>query len=197
MPNWKGIAGLTFTPEEFDGYCHSLRWDAWRPSFIVLHNTAVPSLAQRPSGFTRADIANLEAFYRDKQGWSAGPHLFVDDRQIWVFTRLTVSGIHSPSWNKLAFGVEMLGDYEREAFDQGRGPQSARPHGARHRHLVRGHRYRPGLVEAPSRRHPDHARLSREQSGQGRHDQGNPGRHRVATWRRSRPARRTDSRRSR
>jgi hypothetical protein len=121
MGNWKGIAGLTFTPEEFDGYCHSLRWDAWRPSFIVLHNTAVPSLAQRPSGFTRTHIANLEAFYRDKQGWSAGPHLFIDDRQIWVFTRLTVSGIHSPSWNKLAFGVEMLGDYEREAFDQGRG----------------------------------------------------------------------------
>src|SRR5688500_10288549 len=118
MPNWKGIAGLTFTPEEFDAYCHSLRWDGWRPSFVVLHNTAKPSLAQRPQSFTRSHTANLEALYRDKQCCSAGPHLFIDDRQIWVFTRLTVSGIHTPSWNKLAFGIAMLGDYDREAFDQ-------------------------------------------------------------------------------
>jgi hypothetical protein len=38
-----------------------------------------------------------------------------------VFTPLTVSGTHSPSWNKTALGIEMLGDYEREAFDSGRG----------------------------------------------------------------------------
>lgn len=121
MANWKGIVGLSFTADEFDAYCHSLRWDSWRPSFIVLHHTAAPSLAQRPHGLTRTHIANLEAYYRDQKGWSAGPHLFVDDRQIWVFTRLTVSGVHSPSWNKLALGIEMLGDYAREAFDKGRG----------------------------------------------------------------------------
>jgi hypothetical protein len=38
-----------------------------------------------------------------------------------VFTPLTVSGTHSPSWNKVALGVEMLGDYEHEAFNNGRG----------------------------------------------------------------------------
>lgn len=121
MPRWKGIVGRSFSAEEFDGYCHTLQWTAWRPSFIALHNTAVPSLAQRPQGFTRLHIANLEAYYRDRKCWSAGPHLFVDDRQIWVFTPLTVSGIHSPSWNKIALGLEMLGNYETEPFDCGRG----------------------------------------------------------------------------
>jgi hypothetical protein len=121
MPGWKGIVGRSFTPDEFDGYCHTLQWTAWRPSFIVLHNTAIPSLAQRPEGLTRQHIQSLEAFYRDAQGWKAGPHLFVDDRQIWVFTPLTVSGTHSPSWNKVALGIEMLGDFETEAFDSGRG----------------------------------------------------------------------------
>jgi len=121
MPGWKGIVGRTFTPDEFDGYCHTLQWAAWRPTFIVLHNTAIPSLAQRPEGLTRQHIQSLEAFYRDTQGWKAGPHLFVDDRQIWVFTPLTVSGTHSPSWNKVALGIEMLGDFETEAFDSGRG----------------------------------------------------------------------------
>lgn len=121
MPGWKGIVGRSFTSDEFDGYCHTLQWAAWRPTFIVLHNTAIPSLAQRPEGLTRQHIQSLEAFYRDTQGWKAGPHLFVDDRQIWVFTPLTVSGTHSPSWNKVALGIEMLGDFETEAFDSGRG----------------------------------------------------------------------------
>lgn len=120
MP-WKGIVGKSFSPAEFDKYCHTIQWTQWRPSFIVLHNTAIPNLAQRPEGLTHQHILGLEAFYRDDQKWSGGPHLFVDDRQIWVFTPLNVSGTHSPSWNKEALGIEMLGDYETESFNSGRG----------------------------------------------------------------------------
>jgi hypothetical protein len=118
---WKGIVGKNFVADSFDNYCHNLSWTAWRPSFIVLHNTAIPSLAQCPDGITQKRIANLEAFYRDDQGWKAGPHLFIDDQQIWVFTPLTLSGTHSPSWNKVALGIEMLGDFEKEPFSSGRG----------------------------------------------------------------------------
>lgn len=118
---WKGIVGSSLSQPGFDAYCRGLHWTTWRPNFIVLHNTASPTLAQRPDGLTKDHIRNLEVFYRDEQKWSAGPHLFVDDRQIWVFTPLTVSGVHSPSWNAVAFGIEMLGDYDHEAFDSGRG----------------------------------------------------------------------------
>jgi hypothetical protein len=118
---WKGIVGLSFEPDAFESYCHTIVWDAWRPSFIVLHNTAVPTLAQRPNGLTSDHILGLEHFYRDVQKWSAGPHLFIDDRHIWVFTRLNVSGVHSPSWNKVSLGFEMLGDYASEPFATGRG----------------------------------------------------------------------------
>ena len=121
MPNWKPIVGLSFSAQGFDAYCHSLQWNAWRPSFIVLHNTAIPSLATRPNGLNKNHIDGLVRYYRDDQKWSAGPHLFVDDHQIWVFTPLTVSGVHSPSWNKYALGIEMLGDFAVEAFDSGRG----------------------------------------------------------------------------
>lgn len=119
--SWKPIVALSFTAETFDSYCHGLVWGAWRPSFIVLHNTGSPTLAQRPSGLTLQHIKNLEAYYRDEKKWSAGPHLFIDDKQIWVFTPLTMSGVHSPSWNKLAFGIEMLGDYSKESFSTTRG----------------------------------------------------------------------------
>lgn len=118
---WKGIIGQNFTPEGFRDYVAGLAWDAWRPEFIVLHNTGVPTLAQRPDGLTEDHIQGLVSYYRDDQGWSAGPHLFIDDRQIWVFTPLTTPGVHSPSWNRLALGVEMLGDYDREDFNSGRG----------------------------------------------------------------------------
>lgn len=123
---WKEIVGSAFNVKDFDVYCHGLAWNAWRPSFIVLHNTDVPSLSQRPNGFTKTHMQNLVGYYRDEQGWSAGPHLFVDDKQIWVFTPLTMSGVHSPKWNKLALGVEMLGDYDKDSFTTGRGLQVRR-----------------------------------------------------------------------
>ncbi|RJF89775.1 N-acetylmuramoyl-L-alanine amidase [Oleomonas cavernae] len=119
--SWKGIVGESFTQSTFDNYCHQLKWINWRPNFITLHNTAIPSLAQRPNGFKKSHMANLEAYYRDQKGWKAGPHLFIDDLAIWVFTPLTVSGTHSPSWNKVSIGAEMLGDFETESFSSGRG----------------------------------------------------------------------------
>ncbi len=121
MPAWKPIVGLSFTADEFDIYCHSLQWNSWRPSFIVLHNTGSPSLTQRPKGFNQKHMQTFVSFYRDEHKWNAGPHLFVDDKKIWVFTPLTVSGVHSPSWNKLALGIEMLGNYATEPFKIGRG----------------------------------------------------------------------------
>jgi N-acetylmuramoyl-L-alanine amidase CwlA len=117
---WKGIVGKAVSPEEFRQHVDGLSWGAWRPAFITLHNTAIPSLAQRPHGFTEQHIRNLEGFYRGK-GWSAGPHLFIDDKQIWLFTPLTTPGVHSPSWNRTAIGIEMLGDYAKESFSAGRG----------------------------------------------------------------------------
>ena len=121
MPTFKPIIGKSFTPAHFDAYCHSLQWTAWRPSFLVLHNTAHPSLQDRPYGFTQQHMQAFVSYYRDTLHWSAGPHLFIDDHLIWVFTSLTTPGVHSPSWNKQSLGIEMLGNYATESFTTGRG----------------------------------------------------------------------------
>lgn len=121
MNTWKGIIAKTFNQEQFEQYLRSLSWPTWRPQFIVLHNTAIPTLAQRPQGLTIQHIRDLEIYYRDTQHWSAGPHLFIDDRQIWVFSPLTGPGVHSPSWNSISWGIEMVGDYNTEDFNTGRG----------------------------------------------------------------------------
>lgn len=114
---WKGIVGARFSPDDFSGYVSHLAFSAWRPQFVVVHNTGSPTLAQRPNGFTNQHIQNLVSFYRDQQGWSAGPHCFVDQNGIWVFTPLTTPGVHSPSWNSISWGVETLGDYTKEVFE--------------------------------------------------------------------------------
>lgn len=116
MGIWKGIVGTSFSPGAFQNYVDTVAFDSWRPQFVVLHNTGAPNLADWHcvSGETR--MRNLESYYRDTQHWSAGPHLFVADDLIWVFTPLNTSGVHSPSWNSISWGVEMVGDFASEAF---------------------------------------------------------------------------------
>jgi hypothetical protein len=116
MAQWKGIVGKGFTPDDFDTYVASVVLTAWRPHFVVLHNTASPKLSQWHSVAGLQRMQNLQNYYQNTMQWSAGPHLFVADDLIWVFTPLNVSGIHSPSWNSVAWGVEMVGDYETEPF---------------------------------------------------------------------------------
>jgi hypothetical protein len=96
-----------------------LKFTSWRPSFLVLHNTGAPKLSQWHPAANR--MRNLEHYYRDIQGWSAGPHVFVADDLIWPFTPFTAPGVHSPSFNGVAWGMEMVGDYATESFDSGPG----------------------------------------------------------------------------
>lgn len=130
MP-WTTIVGKKMTVSELRMFVQSLDFSRWRPSLIVWHNTAAPTLAQwkksadvdraagRVPGITR--IRNLETYFRDQRGWSSGPHAFVADDGVWGFTPFNVKGTHSPSWNGTAIGIEMVGDYDREDDDAGPG----------------------------------------------------------------------------
>jgi N-acetylmuramoyl-L-alanine amidase CwlA len=93
---------------------------SWKPKFVVIHHTAAPSLAQRPNGFTEQHMRNIESFYEEK-GWSAGPHLFIDDDQVWLFSTLEKKGVHAVAFNVNGIGIEMLGNYDVEDPKSGRG----------------------------------------------------------------------------
>ena len=102
MPAWKGIVGESFSPSDFAVYVDSVNFTTWRPQFVVLHNTAVPTFIDWHNVPGDQRMRGLEHYYRDVQQWSAGPHLFVADDRIWVFTPLNTPGVHSPSWNAIA-----------------------------------------------------------------------------------------------
>jgi len=114
MPTWKGIVGSPFTAQAFRRHVAGLRFTAWRPRFVVVHNTWSPRFEQWHEKPGDAWMRGFEHYYRDRKGWSAGPHLFIADDFIWVFTALTTSGVHSPSWNAFSWGVEVVGDYDTE-----------------------------------------------------------------------------------
>ncbi len=120
-----------FQQEPFRAYVQSLVFNQWRPNKIVWHNTAQPTLKQwiksadedarqgKVPGISR--IRNLELFFKDNNGWSGCPHLFVANDAIWVMNPLTAPGVHSPSWNGTAIGIEMIGDFSTEDDDSGEG----------------------------------------------------------------------------
>jgi Bacterial SH3 domain/N-acetylmuramoyl-L-alanine amidase len=108
--------------QEFIAYLRSRSFSSWRPSGIVLHNTAAPNLQQWwHSGVPPAQrLVNIKSYYQDL-GWSAGPHAFVDGVSIWIFTDFDVKGVHSPSYNGTRLGIEMVGDYAVESDESGEG----------------------------------------------------------------------------
>ena len=122
MSIWKGIIGKGFTADDFDSYVQglTLKWNPadFHPEFIVLHNTAAPTLAQWPKVSGEQHMQNFQHYYRDIQKWSAGPHLFIASDLIWAFTPLDCRGVHSPSWNGISWGVEMVGNYDIEQIPQ-------------------------------------------------------------------------------
>jgi hypothetical protein len=113
-------------PEEFEAYVKTLSWTKWKPSFIVLHNTAEPNLAQwahfgygKTAGSQR--VRNLNHYYAKVKGWHSGPHIFVAPDYIWVACDLTADGVHASCYNRVSIGVEMVGDYATESFEVGDG----------------------------------------------------------------------------
>lgn len=112
------LVGKVWDANSFAEYVRGLDL-SWAKG-ITMHHTAAPSLAQRPAGLKIQHIRNMESFYRSL-GWSRGPHLFVDEDQIFGMSSLEERGIHAVSFNRTHIGIEVLGDYDTESPTEGRG----------------------------------------------------------------------------
>jgi hypothetical protein len=121
--SWSDFDGKPYTNEQFASYVATLRWRAWKPSGITLHNTASPTLAQWAEEGPRHDarIRNLQSYYENELGWHAGPHLFISRHFINGFSNILKPGVHSRCYNATHLGIEMVGDYNSEDFDSGDG----------------------------------------------------------------------------
>lgn len=110
--------------DEFLKYLQTLGPMKWKPTGIVVHNTANPTIKSFVSSKVRVPqrLINWKSYYENEKKWSGGPHLFITPRHlltppsICVFNPLTESGIHSPSYNDTHFGVEIVGNFTSEDF---------------------------------------------------------------------------------
>jgi len=128
---WTPIVGKAFKLPELQLYINGLSFNDWKPSLIVWHNTALPTISQWEKsyqedlskglepGITR--INSLENFFKNNQGWPSGPHFFVYKDKVWAFTPANKKGTHSPSWNGIAIGIEMIADFSKEDDEHGTG----------------------------------------------------------------------------
>jgi hypothetical protein len=135
--------GRALTLEEFAAYVRAYNFGAIKPDSVCFHHTAVPGSSWADGNSTLVDnwdsgeagmtldqivekrlgrLAAARNYYRDTLRWSAGPHLFVDNLRIYLFTEMKDIGIHAKWGNSFhdatgrlhySIGIEVVGDYTR------------------------------------------------------------------------------------
>jgi hypothetical protein len=136
--------GRALTAQEFAAYISTYDIGTIPPDYVVIHNTAIPDASwarYRTDGTTwwdRDEVGLSEAAIKNKRnkqldgirdyykslGWQTGPHLFIDERWIWLFTPLRLVGTHAKEGNSYtsggrlhySVGVEMIGHFARSTF---------------------------------------------------------------------------------
>lgn len=123
---WAKFDGKPYTREQFKAMVKAIPASklAW-VKMLCVHNTAVPSIAQWMGSVSAAQrIKNLQYFYENERGWSAGPHGFIPPSKetvIWGFTPFDTKGVHASCFNGASLGFEMVGDFDTEDFNSGPG----------------------------------------------------------------------------
>lgn len=123
---FKPIVGKFVDIDGFRAHVDALVFTGWQPAFVVVHNTSEPDLAtyadwrahpERHGNWTPEQWGRNLASYYAGMGWSGGPHAFVCPDGILLFTPFTTPGTHSPAWNSRTWGIETVGEFERETFE--------------------------------------------------------------------------------
>ena len=111
------------TAAGFLAYLEALKFDAWRPRFVTMHHTGAPDLKTWQGWQTRAKpvsdvqwLKNLAGYYGNTMKWRSGPQFFFTPNNFCVLSPPTARGVHAASFNAASWGVECVGDFDREAF---------------------------------------------------------------------------------
>lgn len=134
--------GAALTADEFTHYVETYNFGSNSPNFIVMHHTAIPYTLAAPAPGRRLSgawdanerglsdeqikqrrlhkVHNMKEYYRVRLLWDRGPHLFIDDRYIYLFTPMYHWGIHAKQGNyyydhnrrfNYSIGIEVIGHY--------------------------------------------------------------------------------------
>ena len=115
------IDGRVMAEGEFVTYIEGLAMPEPLPTRVFLHHTWKPT---RESWNGASTIYAMKRYYeqqrwRDlggklREGWTAGPHLFVADDGIWLFSDIRYDGVGVLGHNTGTRHLEMVGNYDDE-----------------------------------------------------------------------------------
>jgi hypothetical protein len=103
------IDGRLMNAKEFENHVQTtnLSW----ANTIVIHHTFKPNLADWAACGWECRKENMRLYYQNVLGWDAGPHLFISDEGIGLFSPLNKRGIGVTGHNSDTIHVEVVGDY--------------------------------------------------------------------------------------
>ena len=131
---WPNFDGKPYTRDQLASRINTCDFSTWKhkdgsrgkPSFVTLHNTSAPDIRSWLSwspAKRQQYILNMQPYY-ENMGWRGGPHFFVPpqgDICAFGFNDLLAAGTHASCFNNVSIGIEMVGEFDREAFDSGPG----------------------------------------------------------------------------
>jgi len=112
-PSLMEIVNRRLSVHEFKDYVSSYFFGPQLPNKLVVHHTWRPTVEGWAGQRT---IDGLKRYYEGK-GWTAGPHLFVAEDGIWLFSPMRYNGIHATSLNPQSIGIEVVGDYDQKRWE--------------------------------------------------------------------------------
>jgi hypothetical protein len=115
------IDGRVMSVSDFVRYVESLAFPSPLPTRIFVHHTWIP----RKEDWAGHDtILAMKSVYETRrwqdgqgqwhEGWDAGPHLFVAEDGIWLFSDLRFDGVGVYGQNYRSRHLEIVGDYDNE-----------------------------------------------------------------------------------
>jgi len=93
--------------EEFEGYVSAMNFSPNNPNKVIVHHSFSPTQKQWKG---EATMVGLKKIYEGK-GWPSGPHLFIEENGIWLFSPMNQTGTHAKAGNTRSIGIEVVGDY--------------------------------------------------------------------------------------
>jgi len=107
------IINKCLSRKEFAEYIKDYNFGTLPANKLVIHHTWKPTKEQWNG---RHSIQGLKSYY-ERKNWWAGPHLFIADDGIWLFTPMRKNGIHAGKGNWRSIGIEVVGDYDSKKWD--------------------------------------------------------------------------------
>ncbi len=106
------IVNRRLSLNEFRHYIKECYFGAQPANKLVIHHTWKPT---KESWAGKQSILGLKGYY-ERKGWKVGPHLFIAEDGIWLFTPMRNNGIHAGTLNPRSIGIEVVGNYDVEVW---------------------------------------------------------------------------------